>query len=252
MALPAFLDRIQLLDEPRLALFDADGVLWEKDVADDSTLWFIGTGRVRPTSAKWDEYKRIYKRDPCEGCRYLLTFFTGMPVAQLDRDMETYWSEFMKLDYLPEAIEVLRWFKERAFQIWVVTGSPTNSLTPLLKRLPVDRIIGMDYEVDARGLITGRHSGISCAGPGKGEKVASLWKGPIQFAVGNATLDEAMIRLARDVKWAFYPHPDLLRIAEREGWEILRSPKPPYGTTGWVSLEEELRERGFAMPEWAK
>ena len=47
-------------------------------------------------------------------------------------------------------------------------------------------IVGMDFEVDARGILTGKHAGISCAGPGKAEKVRSLWPGPIQFAAGNA------------------------------------------------------------------
>ena len=29
--LPSFINKIQILDEPRLALFDADGTLWEND-----------------------------------------------------------------------------------------------------------------------------------------------------------------------------------------------------------------------------
>ncbi len=247
MTLPAFTPRIQILNEPRLALFDADGTLWENDIADDCTLWMIGTSRVK-TGRQWAQYKQVYAKDPCEGCRYLLSFYRGMRLEDLTRHVETYWNSFMKLEYLEQPVELLRHLAGLGFQIWVVTGSPTDFLYPLMKRLPVHKIVGMDYEVDSQGILTGRHAGISCAGPGKAEKVRSLWNGPVQFAAGNALLDEAMLRLARDVAWAFHPHPDLEKVARAEGWEITLSPRPPYGTTGWVSLEEELKERGLPVP----
>jgi HAD superfamily phosphoserine phosphatase-like hydrolase len=250
VALPSFLSRIQLRDEPRLALFDADGTLWENDIADDCTIWMIGTGRIRTASQKWAEYKRIYSDDAPAGCRYLLSFYAGMTRAELTRNVEAYWNEFMKLDYIEQPVEVLHHLAAQGFRIWVVTGSPTDLLFPLLRRLPVEAIVGMDYEADCAGVLTGRHAGISCAGDGKAEKVVSLWDGPIQFAAGNARLDEAMLRLARDVAWAVHPHPDLEKVALAEGWEIKRSPKPPYGTAGWVPLEQELAERGLPPPRW--
>jgi HAD superfamily phosphoserine phosphatase-like hydrolase len=247
--LPDFVRRIQVKDEPRLALFDADGTLWENDIADDCTIWMIGTGRIQ-TGARWPEYKKIYAEDAPAGCRYLLSFYEGMSQADLTRHVNAYWDEFMKLDYIPEPVLVLQDLAAKGFKNWVVTGSPTDFLFPLLKRLPVDKIVGMDFEVDANGILTGRHDGISCAGPGKAEKVLSLWDGPIQFAAGNAVLDEAMMRLARDVVWAVHPHPDLEKVAIHEGWEIKKSGKPPYGTAGWVSIQEELRERNLPVPEY--
>ena len=247
MALPSFVNRIQVLPEPRLALFDADGTLWENDIADDCTIWMIGTGRIRHGN-RWGEYKSIYAKDAPAGCRYLLSFYAGLKQSELTEHVETYWRDFMKLDYIEEPVEVLHYLAQKDFRIWVVTGSPTDLLYPLQRRLPVERIVGMDYEVDANGILTGRHSGISCAGEGKAEKVLSLWPHAIQFAAGNARLDEAMMRLARDVIWAVHPHPDLEKIALQAGWEIKPSPRPPYGTSGWLSLEEELADRGMKLP----
>ncbi len=249
--LPDFMNRVRIQDEPRLALFDADGTLWENDIADDCTIWMIGTGRIR-TGAKWDEYKRIYAADAPAGCRYLLSFYEGMSMEDLTRHVNTYWDEFMKMIYIPEPCRVLEDLAAKGFKIWVVTGSPTDFLFPLLKTMPVDKIVGMDFEVDANGICTGRHDGISCAGPGKAEKVVSLWDGPIQFAAGNAVLDEAMMRLARDVVWAVHPHPDLEKVAIHEGWEIKKSHKPPYGTAGWVSIQEELHERHLPIPDYLR
>jgi HAD superfamily phosphoserine phosphatase-like hydrolase len=251
VTLPDFVKRIRIQDEPRLALFDADGTLWENDIADDCTIWMIGTGRVK-TGAFWPEYKRIYAEDAPAGCRYLLRFYEGMSLADLTRHVNAYWNEFMKLDYIPEPVQVLEDLAAKGFKNWVVTGSPTDFLFPLLNRLPVDKIVGMDFEVDSQGILTGRHGGISCAGPGKAEKVLSLWNGPIQFAAGNAILDEAMMRLARDVVWAVHPHPELEKIALHEGWEIKKSHKPPYGTAGWVSIQDELHERNLPIPDYLR
>jgi len=248
LSLPTWIDRIKLLEEPRLALFDADGTLWENDIADDCTLWMIGTGRIRTSSAAWADYRRIYSHDANEGCQHLLSFYRGLSLAELTGHVETYWRDFMKLDYIPEPVELLQELARRGFPIWVVTGSPTDLLFPLQKKLPVQRIVGMDFEIDSRGVLTGKHAGISCAGEGKAEKVRSLWKGPIQFAAGNARLDEAMMRLARDVVWAVHPHPDLEAVARKLGWEIKTSPRPPYGTAGWRTLAQELAERGLAPP----
>ena len=250
--LPAFIDRIPLLEEPRLALFDADGTLWENDIADDCTIWMIGTGRIPGSHEKWNEYKRIYAQDAPTGCEYLLTFYQGLSQAALTEHVNTYWREVMSLEYIEQPLEVLYYLAERQFRIWVITGSPTDLLFPLLDKLPVERIVGMDYEVDPHGVLTGRHAGISCAGAGKADKVRSLWSDAIQFAAGNARLDEAMMRLARDVVWAVHPHPDLEKVARAEGWEIKLADRPPYGTTGWVALEDELRERGLPVPEAAK
>ena len=248
MALPAFVSRLPLRDEPRLALFDADGTLWDNDIADDCTLWMIATGRVQ-TAAKWDEYKRVFAADAPAGCRFLLEMYAGLSRADVLRHVDTYWREFMRLDYITETVEVLRHLAANGFRCWVVTGSPTDFVEPLRRQLPVERIVGMDFEVDARGILTGRHAGISCAAEGKAEKVRGLWPGPIQFAAGNSLLDEAMLRLARDVAWVVHPHADLERLARAAGWEVKRSSRPPYGTTGHVSLADDLRQRGLPVPE---
>ena len=164
MTLPAFVNRIPMRDEPRLALFDADGTIWDGDIADDCTLWMLGTGRLA-TGALWDEYRRLCTADVPAACRYLLRFFEGMPHATLTVHIETYWREFLRFEPIEEAQEVLRYLAGRGFRVWIVTGSPTEFLLPLRRRLPVERILGMDFEVDPRGVLTGtgqRQPGRGC------------------------------------------------------------------------------------------
>jgi phosphoserine phosphatase len=174
-------------------------------------------------------------------------------MQELKRHVDDYWHTYQKLKHIDLPVAVLQHLAKLGYEIWVVTGSPTEFLLPLLKKLPVTRIIGMDFEVDTQGIITGQRTGICCAGPGKAEKVKSLWQSPVQFAAGNALLDEAMLRIARDVAWVVHPHPELERIAKQEGWDILPAEHPPYGTAkSWPSLAEELAERGLPTPKEVK
>jgi len=76
VAVPDFIQNMKLLDEPRLALFDADGTLWENDIADDTTIWMIGTGQCRRPTLRsawlpWPCPRMPFGRlAPCSGCRW--------------------------------------------------------------------------------------------------------------------------------------------------------------------------------------
>ena len=206
-----------------LAIFDADGCMWVNDVADDFTLWMIREGHV--PGENWRTYQRIYRDDHPAGCRYLLTFYTGMTVARLHELVEEYWRHHAHRQWIWEVIESLHHLAERGYQIWVVSGTPTDFLLPLTHILPVSAIVGMDFEVDAAGRLTGRHAGISCAGEGKAEKVNALRGGqPIKFACGNGSLDGPMMLLA-EVAWSVYPNPAFAEYSRAQGWPIL--PRPP-------------------------
>jgi len=106
----------------------------------------------------------------------------------------------------------------------VVSGTPTDFLLPLLRMLPVRAIVGMDFELDAGGRITGRHAGISCAGEGKAEKLEALRGArPVKLACGNGSLDGPMMAMA-EAAWAVYPNPEFAEVARAHGWPILPRP----------------------------
>lgn len=206
-----------------LAIFDADGTLWVADVADDFTQWMIGQGEI--PGEQWPTYMRIYRDDPPTGCRFLLTFFRGMTLAQLAERVDAYWLAAAQRHWIWEVVESLYHLADKGYPIWVVSGTPTDFLLPLQRMLPVAEVVGMDYEVDGAGRITGRHAGISCAGEGKAEKVLSLvGERSIRFCAGNGSLDGPMMELA-EVAWSVYPNPDFERYSRQRGWPVL--PRPP-------------------------
>jgi phosphoserine phosphatase len=200
-------------------VFDADGTLWVNDVADDFTLWTIAQGHV--PGENWRTYQRIYRDDHPAGCRYLLTFFAGMKLVRLHELVDHYWLHRANRKWVWEVVESLYQVADRGYPIWIVSGTPTDFLLPLKHMLPVAEVVGMDFEVDASGTITGRHAGISCAGEGKAEKLRFLLASrPVRFCCGNGSLDGPMMLLA-EIAWSVYPNPEFAEYSRQRGWPIL-------------------------------
>lgn len=219
---PGFIRAIPPCTDGSLALFDADGTLWVNDVADDFTTWMIRQGHV--PGENWPTYMRIYRDDHPAGCRYLLSFFTGMTRARLAEHLDEYWRHHAHRAWIPEVVESLYFLHNQGYPIWVLSGTPTDFLLPLQQMLPVDEVVGMDFEVDGAGVITGRHAGISCAGEGKAEKLRSLiGTRPVRFCAGNGSLDGPMMELA-EVPWSVYPNPEFEAFSRARGWPILPRP----------------------------
>jgi len=210
--------------EGRLALFDADGTLFRDDVADDFTRWLIDSGRA-PHGELWDEYLKVYRGDHAAGCRFLLRLYAGLSIDELRRLNRCWWEGHARRRWIVEALEALHWLAEHDYEVWIVTGSPTDVMTPLPDFLPISRVVGMDFELDAAGLITGRVEGISCADDGKADKVLALSGGrSVAFAAGNGSLDEAMMALAGEHAWGVYPNEAFAQVCARRGWPILPRP----------------------------
>ena len=220
--IPDFVAALRPCADGAITIWDADGTLWVDDVADDFTCWMIDQGHI--SGDRWQRYMEIYRDDHPAGCRFLLTLYTGLDATVLQELVERWWLEQAHRSWIDEVIEALYHLADRGYPVWVVSGTPTDFLLPLLHMLPADRIVGMDFELDEAGRITGRHSGISCADQGKADKVRSLaGDAPVRFAAGNGSLDGPMMEMA-EVAWSVYPNPDFERYSRERGWTILPRP----------------------------
>ncbi len=219
---PDFVGAIPRCEDGALAIFDADGTLWVDDVADDFTTWMIDQGLV--PGENWTNYMRIYRDDHPAGCRYLLSFYEGMTLEELGGHVYTWWRDHAHRGWVDEVVEVVRHLHDKGYPIWVVSGTPTEFLLPLKRMLPVEVVVGMDFEVDGDLVITGKHAGISCAGEGKAEKLVDIvGDRPVRFAAGNGSLDGPMMKLA-EAAWSIYPNPEFDVYSREQGWAVLPRP----------------------------
>ncbi len=219
---PCFLRGAPRSTDGALAVFDADGTMWRDDVADDFTQWMMATGEI--PSSGWPEYLRIYREDAPAGCRHLLTLYRGLAVERLRERIDRWWLDHARRRWIREVVEALYHLSGLGYRVWVVSGTPTDFLSPLSRMLPVDDVLGMDFEV-VDGRITGRHRGIGCAGTGKADKIRDRAAGrPVFFCCGNGDLDAAMMEMAA-VAWSVYPNPAFYAHSLDMGWPVL--PRPP-------------------------
>jgi phosphoserine phosphatase len=221
--LPDFVKALPGCRDGSIAVFDADGTLWTDDVADDFTSWMIEQGVI--PGDLWPRYMEIYRDDAPAGCRFLLTLYEGLAIETVHNRLDTWWTHHASRRWIHEAVDALLHLAGKGYPIWIVSGTPTDFLLPLHRMFPVDRVLGMDFELDTRRLITGRHAGISCAGQGKADKILDqAGERPIAFCAGNGNLDGPMMELARQA-WSVYPDPTFEAHSRAMGWPIL--PRPP-------------------------
>lgn len=219
---PDFVTALPTVVGGALAVFDADGTLWTDDVADDFTCWMIDQEHV--DGGRWKEYMRVYAADPPTGCELLLTFYTGMTPATLAGFVQTWWDHHAHRSWIGQVVESLYWVAAHGYEVWIVSGTPTDFLLPLKQMLPVAEVVAMDFALDAGGHITGRPEGIPCAGEGKAEKLLSLLGDrAVALGVGNGSLDGPMMTLAAQA-WSVYPNPEFAAHSRAQGWPILARP----------------------------
>ena len=220
--LPDFVASMPADGAGQLCIFDADGTLWRDDVADDFCRWTIDQGHV-DTGDLWPEYLRIYRDDHAVGCEFMLRFYGGLELGVFHELNAAWWLQADR-NWVPEVLEAIYTLAERGYTLWIVTGSPTDTMLPVLDFLPFDRVVGMDFEVE-EGIITGRLSGIACTDQGKADAVIHHWGSDksIALAAGNGSLDAAMIGLG-DVRWSVFPNPKFERFSREQCWHILPRP----------------------------
>lgn len=218
---PEFVQAIPPREGDAITVFDADGTLWVDDVADDFTQWMIEKGDV--PGELWPQYMRVYRDDPPTGCRFLLTLYRDLELSALHARVDEYWDHHAARAWVWEVMESYYHLQEKGYPIWIVSGTPTDFLLPLKRIIGADVIVGMDFEV-VDGRVTGKHSGIPCAGVGKAEKLESLLDGhKVRFCAGNGSLDGPMMEMA-EIAWSVYPNADFAEYSRRKGWPILPRP----------------------------
>ncbi|MTD46823.1 HAD-IB family hydrolase [Conexibacter sp. W3-3-2] len=126
----------------------------------------------------------------------------------------------------PQMLEVAYGHQDAGRQVYIATAASQGLAELLAQVLAFDGGLGSRYEVDADGVYTGREDGPFSYREGKAQRVRELAAAEgIDLAASYAYSDsESDLPLLRAVGNPVAVNPDvpLGRIAEQEGWEVLR------------------------------
>jgi len=231
LSVPKALRSLANVAGPRVAVFDADGVLWHGDVSEDFTRWMIDRGHFVPDL--WQRYESVHAADPALGCLAILEFYVGFERDRLGDLVAEFWKTTPERPWIWSVVHTVQWLASIGYRIYVVSGTPAPVLDPLSEYLPgavipVVLALELEFEASSEGTprATGRPTGIVTLAEGKAERLRAATSEPIALAVGNSVLDIAMLELSEHLSWAVHPD-DTLRVhAERRGWLITPRDRP--------------------------
>ena len=218
------LHHLSELDGPRVAVFDADGVLWRGDVSEDFTRWMIKQGHF--DAALWDSYEADNQQDMGLGCLSILRFYTGHKIDTLAEQVAEFWRSGGERQWIESSLQAIRWLSNAGFAVYIVSGTPRLVLEPLIQYLPIPgkQILGLELATDGNNQATGQPCGTPTHGPGKATAIREATTAPIYLAAGNSHIDIEMITLSSDLHWAIEPDKQLRSVATRENWTIIDNP----------------------------
>jgi phosphatidylglycerophosphatase C len=194
-----------------LALFDFDGTITTHDTfrpflsfAGGRARMALGTALLGPMvvgyELGWIHASRLRAAAAYLCCR-------GRPEREL-RELGARYGQTLTRSFRPEALERIRWHKERGDTVVVVSASLRPYLEDLCRGLELELVC---TELEARGgILTGHYLGGDCTGPEKARRVRAahdLARYSTIHAYGDTREDAELLELAmrRYYRWRELP-----------------------------------------------
>jgi len=194
-----------------LALFDFDGTITRRDtfrpfmaVAGGRTRMALGTVLLAPMVVGY-ELGWVHASRMRAAAAYFC--FRGR-LEQEIREIGARYGLSLRQSFRPEALERIRWHKERGDAVVVVSASLRPYLEDLCRELELDLVC---TELEVRGgVLTGRYRGGDCTGPEKARRVRAahdLGRYETIHAYGDTREDAELLELAtrRYFRWRELP-----------------------------------------------
>jgi phosphoserine phosphatase len=187
-----------------LAVFDADGTLWDEDAGEVFFQWQLSHCKFRNLPADpWLHYREWKKRDPHGAYGWLAQISAGAPLTEVRSWAEECFRQHSPWPVFRSIQDLFLRLNTNGFEVFVVTASVKWAVEPAalsLLGVPPENILGIETEI-VNGIVSDRVRHPITYRQGKAEAFlkASGGRRPM-IAAGNTLGDIALIDLATDVK----------------------------------------------------
>lgn len=226
--------RLQGLDKNPVAVFDADGTLWDTDLGESFFKYQIKNNLLANLPADpWRHY-RDWKEggDPRPAYLWLAQINSGVSLSKVREWAVNSVTEKNPLPIFEEQKQLIEFFLQNGVDVWIVTASVKWAVEPGAERLGIseDRVVGIETS-ESGGVLTDQQKGFMTYRQGKADALLSLTHGQKPFfACGNTIGDEALLTCSSGISLAvgaakpsdelFSAEEKLRSLARERNWDI--------------------------------
>lgn len=214
----------------RLAMFDMDRTLLEKETASMYVRYQRQIGEATlldlMRTLSWVAQYTLGILDMNTVARKVVRTLEGTSEAKLVTRCDAWFEASVERWITLEGRLAVETHAQRGDVCAIVTGASAYASRPLARRLSIPHVVSSVFEVDDRGLFTGRGVEPFCFGEGKLERARALAEKvglPLSDAVfyTDSISDLPLLEQVGEPV-AVNPDPRLARLARARGWRIER------------------------------
>jgi phosphoserine phosphatase len=232
-------ERLVLDSNPKVAVFDCDGTLWNGDSGSGFMVWSIEQGLVSRSTSDWlDKRYQAYRAGKVseeEICGEVVQIYAGLREEELRAAAARYLQEFMPGRLFPEMVSLVATLRQAGVELWAVSSTNKWIIAEAVRDfgIPEERVLAVELRV-THGLISSEIVDVP-TGQGKAAALKRMGLPSPDVVFGNSVHDLAMLEIARH-PFPVNPSPALLEAAARNGWGYFR-PQAAEGVAAAVGGE---------------
>lgn len=218
--------RSLMLDlQPKVAVFDCDGTLWDGDAGVGFLNWSLEQGLVSRSTADWiDTRHREYRAgavSEVQICGEMVQMYAGLREEELRRAVARYFEAFVKPQIFSEMKSLVEQLHGQGTEVWAVSSTNKWLILEGMKTFGIarERVLAAEVAV-VDGVITSELVDVP-TDEGKAAALKRVGLARPDAVFGNSIHDLAMLEMAAQA-FAVNPSPALAQAAARNGWRLFR------------------------------